>query len=154
MKSFSCHPPERRIPQQGQALIETILAALVILAVLLETVTLIQRQTQTAAGLAGDVRIRLLLEGELEHLRSAPGAALGSCRDEAFTPFLGVSPGLSGYRFQRQVERREAEGIAAVKFEARPAAGRRANVPIVVEGIVPLAKYNPPQPGGRTEEGR
>lgn len=122
--------------RRGMFLIDAAIGALAVALILLGVVSAIVLQATTAGQTLRRSRARLLLEGELEALRSAPAAALAPTAGTKFTPLLGVPAALDGVRWRREVER-TGEGLLRVRLVAEGLPlGDRREAPLTVEGTL------------------
>ena len=124
--------------RHGQALIEVLLATIVLLAVLGGIVVLLASQGGAAAGLARDARARLLLDGELAYLRGLPAGRLAACEAEDFTPMLDVPRALDDWHFRRTIAIDREAGTARVELTAAQPGTERGKTPLRVASVIAL----------------
>ena len=121
--------------RRGAALIEMVISAVFVTVILLGIASAIAAQSHNAVLLARETRTRLLLEGEMEWLRGRAASEIQPCRDEAFTPALGVPATLADVAFRRTIAVEDGARIARVKLDGELSAlGMRRQV--VVEGVL------------------
>ena len=121
--------------RRGAALIEMMIAAVLLAVIALGIVSAIGAQGRNAVLLARETRTRLLLEGEIEWLRGRAASQIQPCLSEAFTPALGIPDALAGVSFRRTIAVEDEGRIARVQLAAALSA-RRVRRRVLVEGVL------------------